>query len=360
MDKIKTELSILTDMLIVLIILSAVSIYYYGARAMVILLLSVLTCITADMLCHRIRHIKSEGYDILSSFETGLVLGLMMSAAVPYYVLVTADIFAIVICKHSFGGRGHEIFNSAAAAFLFASLCFSGSMLVYPKPFDYIGLGSSAITDASLFSSMTKTFISTDAPSASIMDMFIGKFNGPMGTGATIILLISAVFLALRRSVSAISFFTQLAIVAGYTFIYSRFSLEYTLSNISGGMLIFGMIFLSCDYRTIPKTKSSRFIYGVIMGVLVLVFRFYANVENAVIYAVIIAAPFGIELDKRSVSFAEILSKEKSGIFVKLKRRFNKNLNHVGETLTLINGSDNNGQQSHKFTIHRRNKKSGK
>ena len=42
-----------------------------------------------------------------------------------------------------------------------------------------------------------------------------------------------------------------------------------------------------------------------------LIFRFYAGAENPIIYAVIIAAPFGIELDRKMLSFAKIISDTK-------------------------------------------------
>lgn len=349
---VKTESSIQTDMLIVLIVLSAIAVYYYGTRAFAVLALSSAVCIVTDVLCLKVRHKAVEKND-LSSLVTGLVIGLMMSAAVPYYVVVIADLFAVVIAKHAFGGHGHEIFNSAAAAFLFVSMCFSNAVLMYPKPFDHLALNSDTLSEAVLYQSMAKTVILTDATAGSVMDMLIGKFCGPMGTGFTVILMTAAAFLMIRRSISAISFCTQAAVIAVFTYIYNGFSFKYTLSVLSGGMFIFGIIFLSCDYRNIPKTKSSRLIYGIIVAVLTIVFRVYAEAENAIVYAVVIAAPLGIELDRKAISFAEILSKERSGIFSKLKRRFDKNLNHVDETLTLINGSDN-VERSDKITIHKR------
>ena len=202
---------------------------------------------------------------------------------------------------------------------------------------------------------MTKSILSTDSTSASIIDILIGKFSGPMGTGFIIILLISALFLIFRRSISAISFFTQLAIVFLFGFVYYNYNIVDTLHLISSGMLIFGIIFLSCDFSTIPKTHSSRFIYGILMGFIILLFHFYAKAENAVVYSVLIAAPLGIELDRKALSFARMLSKNPNGWFSKLKCRFNKDLDNVNETITLINGSDEDGK-SDRIKIRSKNR----
>ncbi len=350
----KTEFSIMTDMLIVLIILCTVTIYYYGARAAMILAISLIACVASDVICQKIRHKEVDKKD-LSAIVTGLVLGLMMSAAVPYYIVFSAGIFAIVFGKHAFGGRGHEIFNSAAVGFLFTALCFPDYVLSYPKPFNYLPLNSTLSSDTVLVQSMTKSILSTDSTSASIIDILIGKFSGPMGTGFIIILLISALFLIFRRSISAISFFTQLAIVFLFGFVYYNYNIVDTLHLISSGMLIFGIIFLSCDFSTIPKTHSSRFIYGILMGFIILLFHFYAKAENAVVYSVLIAAPLGIELDRKALSFARMLSKNPNGWFSKLKRRFNKDLDNVNETITLINGSDEDGK-SDRIKIRSKNR----
>ena len=350
----KSEFSIMTDMLIILIVISVLAVFYYGLRAFLILLISSAVCFAVDRLCLKLCGKKNIRNDI-SAVLTGLVIALMLPASVPYYIIVIADIFAIVIGKHAFGGLGHAVFNNSAVGFLFVALCFPEYVLSYPKPFTYISVGET-LNPVELYPSMTKSILSTDTSIVSVMDMLIGKFNGPMGTSCMIVLLISAFILIFRRSISAISFFTQICAVFGFTFFYADFDIIYTLHILSSGMFVFGILFLACDYSTIPKTKSSRFIYGIIVALLTIVFHFYAKNENAIVYAVIIAAPIGIELDKRAISFADMVENNR-GIMFKINQKFNKNLSNVNETLNLVNDGSDSNETTDRITIHSRDER---
>lgn len=337
----------MTDMLIVLFVLAAVSVYYYGMRGAIVIVLSVVTCCLTDVICLHMRTNKRKSSEKdLSALVTGLTLGLMMSASAPYFAVVSASVFAIVIAKHAFGGHGCEIFSAAAAGFLFTALCFPDSMLHYPSPFSKLPI-SPMVSESLLSQSMTRTFLLTETSSVSVMDILIGKFSGPMGTGFVLLLVVAAAFLMLRQSISAIAFFAELLSAGLIALIHYKFDFMALLYFFSGGMFLFGIIFLSCDYITMPKTKSSRLVYGITAGVLTALFQFYASAENAVVYAVILAAPVGIELNRRSLSFAWMLSK-KGGIF----SRFSKPIKHVAETIDLLN--DNNEGESERGNEQRK------
>ena len=127
-------------------------------------------------------------------------------------------------------------------------------------------------------------------------------------------------------------FFAELLSAGLAAFIHYGFKLLPLMYFFSGGMFIFGALFLSCGSDIVPKTRSSRLIYGIVTGLFMALFHFYAHTENAVVYAVIISAPLGIELDRRALSFADMLKKRR-GIFMKVS----KPLGNVAETLDIIN-----------------------
>ena len=330
----KTDFSVMIDMLIALVVLTAAAIYYYGIRAAVVAAVSVGVCCAVDFICIKLRKKDFIAGDI-SAVITGLTLGLMMSASAPYSNVIAAAVFAIAVAKHPFGGHGCEIFSPAAAGFLFTEICFPDGMLTYPRPFTELPL-SSMVPESILGQSMTKAFITAESSSVSYMDILIGKFSGPMGAGFILLLIVAAVFLLCRRSVSAISFFAELLSAGIAAVIHYGFEPLPMMYFYSGGMFFFGALFLSCGRNIVPKTRSSRLIYGIVTGLCMAVFHFYAHAENAIVYAVIISAPVGIELDRRALSFAEMLKKRR-GVFMKVSKPFS----HVAETLDIINDKDN-------------------
>ncbi|MCH5349243.1 MAG: RnfABCDGE type electron transport complex subunit D, partial [Oscillospiraceae bacterium] len=171
----------------------------------------------------------------------------------------------------------------------------------------------------------------------------IGKFSGPMGTGFVLLLIVAAVFLMMRQSISAIIFFAEFLSAGIIALIHYGFDPMALMCFFSGGMFLFGMIFLSCDHSTMPKTISSRLVYGIVVGCLTALFQFYAAAENAVVYAVILAAPVGIELNRRTLSFAWVLNKS-GGIFSKISK-FSKPIKHVAETIDLLNEDKNDDEK---------------
>ena len=273
-------------MLTVLIVLNLMAVYYYGLRALLVALTATGTCLAADMLCLIFRRKPLHIHDI-SAAITGLTLSAMLPASVPYTVAAGAAVFAICIAKHPFGGHGHEVFNCAAAGYIFAELSYPSAVLSYPKPFSTLSLSN--IVPETLTSSFTKSAMVASSSSYTDFELLIGNFTGPMGCTFTVLVLVCALVLISRKAISSAVFFTALGTVLLWSLATDG---VYGLkTSLAGGMLVFGIMALCCDYSLVPKTTGQRIMFGFVSAVMIIAVSEISSLENPVVYASVLAAP---------------------------------------------------------------------
>ena len=96
------------------------SIYFFGWRSLVIVLVSCGVAFITEFCFTRRRHEPvSEAV-----FVTGILYALIMPPTVPWHVLIIGIVFAIVFSKEVFGGFGRNIFNPAMAGRAFVYVSF--------------------------------------------------------------------------------------------------------------------------------------------------------------------------------------------------------------------------------------------
>lgn len=115
--------TVMMDVVIALLPLYFMAFYFYGLRALRLGWLLSQAAVVSDFVCILLEGKKPYFRDI-SSVVTGMMLPLMMSAATPYYVVVSASVFAVVFVKHVFGGVGQSAFNPGCGR-----LCLCSSLL---------------------------------------------------------------------------------------------------------------------------------------------------------------------------------------------------------------------------------------
>lgn len=289
----KTDLQIYGSVLLCLMVLEGMAVYYYGLRALVTAALSAAVCVFCDFICVKLRKRDADLRDI-SSVCTGLAIALMMSASVPYYVIVICGIFGTAVVKHCFGGRNCEIFSPACAAYIFGEICYSAEVLSYPKVFDRPDLSSAVSND--LFPSFSKTMQTATTAPVSDHEMLIGRCLSPMGTGVIVLLAVIGIYLSAQRICSVEVFLSQTAVyaLAAVTFGGGAAEIKY---NLCSGMYLFVSVFIIC--RKAPETLKGRIIFGLCSGALIGIFRYCSPAENPAVYAAIISAPVGIILSDR-------------------------------------------------------------
>ena len=311
----KTERKSVVDMFLVSLTLVFMSCYYYGLRSLVLTLISVLSAYIIDIICVKLRGEKYDFTDF-SVPLSGVLMALMMPASVSYHIIVLSNILAITLGKQFFGGKGKNIFNPTVVGLVLSSICWGNKVLLYPKPEETLPLASEL--SVSLSPSLTRVLGYASNPSVSNVDIFIGKFTGPMGSTHIVIILVCAIILICRRSASFLTFFGGTGTIAILAYLFRFFGSDAFTAvfyQLASGTVLFSMLFFACDYYVLPKSKSSRLLYGIVIGGLTILIQVIGKVENSILYALIIAAPIGIVLDESAFSFGREFRKLKKKIF---------------------------------------------
>ena len=102
-------------------------VYNFGYRALVLILVTVATCVASEWAFEKIVHKKSAINDF-SAVVTGLLLALNLPATLPWWEAVIGGVFAIVIVKMMFGGLGQNFMNPALGARCFLLIAFAADM----------------------------------------------------------------------------------------------------------------------------------------------------------------------------------------------------------------------------------------
>ncbi|MDY3792844.1 MAG: RnfABCDGE type electron transport complex subunit D [Oscillospiraceae bacterium] len=316
----------MVNMLLVLLVTAAMSVYYYGMRAALLCVLCVGVCWGLDVLCLIIQRKSLHIHDV-SPIITGLAIALMMPASVPYTIAAAACAFAICIAKHPFGGHGKEIVNCAAAGYIFAELCFPSAVLSYPKPMTELPF-TNIITDG-LYPSFTSAAMRSTSASYTNIELLIGNFTGPMGCTFTVLTAVCALYLISRKAISGTVFFTELAIVMGWSL--AAGGVFRVRTALVGGMLLFGLSVLSCDNSIVPKTVPERIFFGVVSAFILIAAGEISRLENPVVYAAVLSAPFG----RLTGKFGELARRRK-----RVKNIFGKYADDISETIAMTGGDD--------------------
>ena len=270
--------SLMRDVLIALCPAVAASLYFYGLKALWILLVSTACAVLSEYVWQRLMK-KPIRLNDFSAAVTGLLIGLNMPATVPVWVPAIGSVFAIIIVKQLFGGIGHNFLNPALAAraVLLTSWPSYMTKALVPERTLTFGLFESSV-DA--ITSATPLV----APVGDIRNLLMGNIAGAIGETCKIAIMLGLIYLLIRGVIRWQIPVCMLGTVALMSWILGKDPLTAVLS---GGVL-FGAVFMATDYVTTPMLKVGQAIFGVGAGILVVLIRNYGNYPEGVTYAILI------------------------------------------------------------------------
>ncbi|MBQ8742484.1 MAG: RnfABCDGE type electron transport complex subunit D [Clostridia bacterium] len=243
------------DILIALAPVVAWACICFSMRALLLVALSALVCLLLDLLFSFLIE-KRISRDLVHSAATGIIISLTTSHTAPLWVPTVACAVAMTTAKYQFAfwGKRGNIFSPAALGILLCALLPGNN------------------------SYFVDCFRSGAMPSEGLFHTIIGNTEGAMGTVCTLILVISAVYLMLRGTLSFKCFLAgSVALAALSIMIYPEWTtyMDNIAYQFAAGGTLFYMIFVAFDQRCLPFTGLGKLIYGALFAALMYLFRCY-------------------------------------------------------------------------------------
>lgn len=279
-SKIKTD-NIMKMVVISLMPAALFGVYNFGLRALLLICISVATCIATEAIYETLMH-KPLTVNDFSAVVTGFLLALNLPSTAPWWLPVIGGVFAILIVKQLFGGLGQNIMNPALAARCFLLLSFTGQMTNFAPT-----KGMGTIVDT--VSGATPLAALKAGEEVNVLSMFIGNTTGTIGETSALALLIGAAFLLAMKVIDFRIPLTYIGSFLIFIILFGGHGLDanFLLGHLFGGGLMLGAWFMATDYVTTPITKTGQLVYGVILGILTGLFRLFGASAEGVSYAII-------------------------------------------------------------------------
>ena len=289
--------SVRRNMLLVIVALLpayAVSIAAFGWGALITTAISVAACVLCEWMIAKFVLKQQSTIGDLSAVLTGLLLAFNLPSNLPWWIVLIGAVVAIGVGKMSFGGLGQNIFNPALVGRVFLLISFPAQMTTWPLPQGFNGSYVDAATGATPLAAM-KEVVKGNASAVNklpeLWDTFIGLIGGSFGEVCAAALIFGGLLLICTRVITWHIPVSILATVALFSWIATPAGMEphmfISYELLTGGLLL-GAFFMATDYVTSPMTPWGKIIFGIGIGLIVMVIRMWGSYPEGMSFAILI------------------------------------------------------------------------
>ena len=196
------------------------------------------------------------------------------------------------------GGLGQNVFNPALVGRAFLQASFPLTITTWSVPGAGLALAPSTFAPPLMHSAVDVVTTATplslskfDHQVTDTLSLLFGNTAGSLGETTGLLLILCGLWLAARRIFDwRLPLSTLLAVAAASGVLYW---LDPTrnpspLFMLCSGGLLFGVVFMVTDPVTTPITPKGMWIFGIGVGILVVLIRLYGGLPEGVMYAILL------------------------------------------------------------------------
>jgi Na+-transporting NADH:ubiquinone oxidoreductase subunit B len=242
------------------------------------------------------KHEINEGFLV-----TGLLFPLTLPATIPLWMVAAGVSFGVVLGKEVFGGTGMNVLNPALTARAFVFFAYPAAIsgdkvwvfdkaLVFKKAFPFFDYSAKGFVDG--FSGATPLLLAAGDKGAGVAaslteagftmrQAFLGTIPGSIGETSTLACLLGAYILIAAGIGSWRIMASCVAGTLAMAAVLNAFAGPESagILHLSGGWhlllggFMFGTVFMATDPVSAARTERGKIIYGVLIGVMVVLIR---------------------------------------------------------------------------------------
>lgn len=288
--------SLMRDVVIALLPAVIVSVVFYGLGEIVVLGTSVVSCILVEYLITKFLLKKPSTVCDYSAVVTGILLALNLPYTTPWWVVFIGALFAVGVVKMTFGGLGQNIFNPAIAGRVFLLVSFPAYMTNWQMPGGLFGVDAVSgatplgLINEGIMNGQTVPEIMS-ANGLSYSQMLFANIGGSVGEISALALLAGFVYLLVRKVIRphiTLSIWATVALVSRVFWLAAPDRFTDPLFNLLSGGMILGSCFMATDYVTSPMSVKGGIVYGIGIGFITLMIRYFGSYPEGMSFAILI------------------------------------------------------------------------
>lgn len=281
--------SLMHDVIIALTPAIVVSVLFYGWSELLILAVSVASCVLLEWAITKYMLKAPSTIGDMSAVVTGLLLAMNLPSTTPWWVVFIGALVSIGVAKMTFGGIGQNPFNPAITGRVFLLISFPTYMTDWTVPQGFIH-SSDAVSGATLLGRYAEGGVEAVAGTDYLNTLFL-NIGGSAGEISTLALFVGFAYLLVRKVIKpwiTLSIFATIAVFSGIFWMIDPSTYTDPLFNLLTGGVVLGACFMATDYVTSPMSNLGGVIYGIGIGLLVMLIRYFGAYPEGMSFAILI------------------------------------------------------------------------
>ena len=265
----------------------------FGLGSLIVTATSVLSCLFFEWFITRVFLKRPSTLADGSAVITGILLAFNLPSNLPLYMIVVGALVAIGIGKMAFGGLGNNPFNPALVGRVFLLISFPAKMTSWPVPHQLTAYAD-AVTGATPMNLIGQIAGGNTAAMdqlPSLKELFMGTIGGCIGEVSALALLIDLLILLWRKVITwhiPVTILATVAVLTGIMWLINPVLYVNPLYHLCSGGLMLGAIFMATDYVTSPMTPKGMVWYGIGIGFLTVVIRYFGSYPEGMSFAILL------------------------------------------------------------------------